>query len=61
MFDDVKRELDNIESQIKDFLKPLFNSHQTRSNLSFLDPDQFCIKIAEDILRSMTYLDNKMD
>lgn len=46
MLDDVKRELDNIESQIKDFLKPLFNSHQTRSNLSFLDPDQFCIKIA---------------
>jgi hypothetical protein len=61
MIDDVKREINEIDNQIKDFLKPLFNSHQTRSSYSFIDPDQFCIKISEQILKNIAYLDNKMD
>lgn len=61
MIEDIKREITDIDNQIKEFLKPLFNSHQTRSSYSFIDPDQFCIKISEQILKNISYLDNKMD
>lgn len=61
MIEDIKREITDIDNQIKDFLKPLFNSHQTRNSYSFIDPDQFCIKISEQILKNISYLDNKMD
>lgn len=61
MIEDIKREIGDIEGQIKDFLKPLFNAHQTRTSYSFIDPDQFCIKISEQILKNISYLDNKMD
>lgn len=61
MIDDIKREINEIDNQIKDFLKPLFNSHQTRSSYSFIDPDQFCIRISEQVLKNISYLDNKMD
>ena len=46
MLNEIKTEIDDIDSQIKDFLKPLFNAHQTRGNHSFLDPDNFCLKIS---------------
>jgi len=42
-------------------MKPLFNANQTRGNHSFSDPDIFCVKISEKILKNMTNLDNKMD
>ena len=49
------------DQQLKEFFKPIFNSYQTRTNYSFVDPDPFCIKIAETVLKNMTFLDNKMD
>jgi hypothetical protein len=61
MIEDIKREINEIDGQIKDFLKPLFNAHQTRSSFSFIDPDQFCIRISEQVLKNISYLDNKMD
>ena len=61
MLDDIKREVSDLDNQIKDFLKPLFNAHQTRNSYAFMDPDQFCIKVAEQVLRNISHLDNKMD
>lgn len=61
MLEDIKREIGEIDTQIREFLKPLFNSHQTRSSFSFIDPDQFCIRISEQVLKNISYLDNKMD
>ena len=61
MIDEVKNEVDEIDQQIKDFFKPLFNSYQNKNNYSFVDPDPFCLKVAEMTLRNMNYLNNRMD
>ena len=53
--------MEEIDQQIKEFFKPLFNAYQNRNNHSFTDPDPFCLKISEMCLKNMTYLDNKMD
>ena len=53
--------MEEIEGQVNNFLKPIFNAHVNRTNYSFPDPDPFCITIAERLLRNITSLDNKMD
>ena len=61
MIEEIRQENDDIDQQIKEFFKPLFNSYSNRVNHSFIDPDPFCLKVAENCLKNMTYLDNKMD
>lgn len=61
MINEVKSEVEELETQIKDFLKPLFNAHQNRTSFSFIDPDPFCINISQRLLKNITNLDNKMD
>jgi prepilin-type processing-associated H-X9-DG protein len=61
MLEEIKKEVDDLDQQIKEFFKPLFNAHQNRTNYSFVDPDPFCLGIAERLLKNMTILDNKMD
>lgn len=61
MIDEVKKEVDEIDQQIKEFFKPLFNSYHNKNNYSFVDPDPFCLKVSEIVLRNMNYLDNRMD
>lgn len=39
----------------------MFNAYQNRSNYSFMDPDPFCVKISEMVLKNMSILDNKID
>ena len=61
MMEEIRKEVDELDQQINDFFKPLFNAQQNRTNYSFVDPDPFCLNIAEKILRNTTVLDNKMD
>lgn len=61
MIEEIKKEVDELDQQIKEFFKPLFNAHQNRTNYSFVDPDPFCLTIAERLLRNMGELNNKMD
>jgi uncharacterized protein YktA (UPF0223 family) len=61
MIEEIKKEVDDLDQQIKDFFKPLFNSYQNKNNYSFTDPDPFCIKVSETVLKNVTFLDNKMD
>lgn len=61
MIEEIKKEVDDLDQQIKEFFKPLFNANQNRTNYSFVDPDPFCLSIAERLLKNVAELDNKMD
>lgn len=61
MIDQVKKEVDQIEQEIKDFFKPLFNAQQNKTNFNFVDPSPFCVSVTEKLFRNMTLLDNRMD
>lgn len=46
MIDEIKKELDEIEVEIKDFFTPLFNAQQTRNYVNFVDPNPFCVNLS---------------
>lgn len=61
MMEDVKQELDDIEFEIKDFFTPLFNAHQTKNYVNFVDPNPFCISLSEKLLKNISMLENRVD
>jgi hypothetical protein len=61
MVEEVRKEVEELDTQLKDFFRPLFNSYNNQASFSFVDPDPFCVKVSERLLKNMTLLDNKMD
>lgn len=61
LIDEVKKELDTMDRQINEFFKPLYNAYQSKKPYTFLDPDQFCIDISQEILKKLNILNNKID
>jgi len=61
MIEDIKKELDEIELEIKDFFTPLFNAHQTKQYVNFVDPNPFCISLSEKLLKNISLLENRVD
>lgn len=53
MLEDIEEELTLIESQLYDFIKPLYFAHESKRSITFEDPDVFSIKVAQSIQKKM--------
>lgn len=53
MLEDIEEELTLIESQLNDFIKPLYIAHESNRSVTFEDPDFFSVKVAQSIQKKM--------
>lgn len=61
LIEHIKKELDSMEKQIFSFFKPLINAYEEKKYYNFSDPDQFSLEIAQEVLKRVNVLNNKID
>ena len=53
--------MDELENEMKDFFRPMFNAQQNKFCQSFVDPNRFCVRVTEKLFKNMISLNNLMD